>query len=195
MEEYDPDIEFEPEVQAAPRARIDPALYQHYVDLRRSKQHLPFGIVGAAVGGALGAAAWLGIVMFTNLQANWAPVAVGFLAGGLMRVTGKGFDRIFGAAGALLAALGCAAGQLLTGCWFVAAETEDATLTQIVSAITPGFAIEIFKVTYAPADAIFYGIALIAAFRISYRRISRSEKALVMTDADPAHAYEHSDAA
>jgi hypothetical protein len=183
MQDYDPDIEFDPGRRRRPARKIDPVQYQHYVDLRRSQQHMPFAVAAGFIGGAVGVAAWFGLITFTKLQVDWMVVIVAATIATLVRTGGKGFDRVFGFAGALLTVLMGAAGFLLSGCWFVAAASENAGFVDVVTAMTPLFIVEVFKAMYDPIDAIFFGIALLIGFRLSYRRISRAEKILVSVEA------------
>jgi hypothetical protein len=74
--DYDPDIDYAPEVEPAEKPKIDPVIYQHYVDLRRSKQHYQFALVGGILGAALGVTVWVGITIMASVQAEWTAVGV-----------------------------------------------------------------------------------------------------------------------
>ena len=195
MLEYDPDIEYAPEGDPEPSPRIDPTVYQHYVDLRRSKQHYQFALVCGTFGAAIGVAIWLGLSMTVHVEAEWTAVGVGVLAGTFVRVAGRGFDRIFGVLGALLTAIGCFAGTLVSGCHFMALQTEGATLFDAISTLTPTTTREVFTATFDPIDAVFYGIALVAGFRISYRRMSGVDKATLLAHSEAQGHNVHADAA
>jgi hypothetical protein len=196
MLEYDPDIEYAPEAEDEPKPRINPAVYQHYIDVRRSEQHYQLALVAGTIGAALGVALWLGISMTANVEAEWVAIGVGLLAGGLVRVSGRGFDRVFGVLGAMLTAIGCFAGVLVSGCHFAALKTEGATVLDAISTLTPAMTREIFSATFDTMDAVFYAIALIAAFRISYRRMNNVEKATLLAHSESgADWHAQSDAA
>ncbi len=194
MLEYDPDIDYAPEVEPGPKPRIDPAVYQHYVDLRRSKQHYQFALVGGTFGAALGVALWLGVSMTAHVEAEWIAIGVGLLAGGSVRLCGQGYDRVFGALGALLTAIGCFAGTLVAGCHFVALQTEGATVFDAISTLTPTMTREIFMATFDPVDGVFYGIAVVLGFRISYRRLSGVDKATLLSHSGPLGHDAHANA-
>jgi hypothetical protein len=195
MLDYDPDIDYAPEAERRPKRRIDPAIYQHYVDLRRSKQHYQFALVGGTLGAALGVALWLGVSMTAHVEAEWIAIGVGLLAGGSVRFCGQGFDRVFGVLGALLTAIGCFAGTLIAGCHFVALQTEGATLIDAISTLTPTMTREIFIATFDPLDGVFYGIAVVLGFRISFRRLSGVDKATLWQHSEPQGEDAHADAA
>ena len=175
MEDYDPDIEFAPEIESEPEPEIPPELFQHYVDLRRARQHMTNAIVGGFVAAGLGAAAWLGVGMVIGHHLAWMSVLMGGLTGGAVRFLGKGFDRSFGVAAAVLTAIGSAAGILLLGCWLTAQQLEEATFVDLLTTLTPGFIVEIFKSVYRPTDFLLYGPALVIAFLLAYRRVSKPE--------------------
>ncbi len=175
-EHYDPDLDYvEPGKATAPALEIDPAKLQHFIDVQRTRQHLPLGIVAGLTGALVGAGIWVGITVVTNFQIGWMAVGVGFLVGIMVRVGGRGIDPVFGVAGAALALLGCAIGNFLSGCWFLAGETADAGFADILLSMTPGLALEIAKAMFSPVDLIFYGIALFEGYRFSIRRLTRDE--------------------
>ncbi|MHC4218886.1 MAG: hypothetical protein ACYSU7_10580 [Planctomycetota bacterium] len=184
MLDYDPDIDYAPDVDPEEKPRIAPAVYQHYVDVRRSDQHHPLALIAGTIGAAIGVAIWLGISMTANVEAEWTAVGVGLCTGGLVRWAGKGFDRIFGVLGALLTGIGCFAGTLLSGCHFSALKTEGATFMDAVSTLTPTMTREMFNATFDPVDGVFFGIAVIVAFRISYRRMNAVERATLITHSE-----------
>ncbi len=185
MHNYDPDLDFEYEHQGAAKAEIDPAKYQHYIDLRRTHQQLPPAIMAGLVGAAIGALVWLGISVFTNFQVGWMGVGVGLIVGGMIRVTGHGIDRGFGIAAVVLTLVGCAGGTLLAGCWLLSVQTADAGFGDMVLALTPGLVAEIFKAMLSPMNFTYYGIGAVASYWFSIRRIKRSELAQLTVDPGP----------
>ena len=90
MEEFDPDLDFEVQQHVAPVLEIDPIKFQHYVDLRRTHQHLPMAVIAGTIGAIIGALAWLGITVFTSMQVGWMAALTGVIVGGLVRVAGHG---------------------------------------------------------------------------------------------------------
>ncbi len=195
MLDYDPDLDYAPDVEPEAKPRIAPAVYQHYVDVRRSEQHYQLALLAGIVGAAVGVAIWLGISMTTHAEAEWTAVGIGILAGMMVRVAGKGFDRVFGVLGAILTAIGCFVAILVSGCHFMALKTEGATLVDALSTLTPETFREVFTATFDPLDGVFYGIALILGFRIAYRRMSRVERAHLVAHTEQADWHAKSDAA
>ncbi|MHC5008373.1 MAG: hypothetical protein ACYTGF_13555 [Planctomycetota bacterium] len=126
--EYDPDLDYAPEVEPEAKPRIAPAVYQHYIDVRRSEQHYQLALLAGILGAAVGTAIWLGLSLTANAQAEWTAVGIGILTGMLVRFAGKGFDRVFGVLAAMLTAIGCFVAILVSGCHFMALKSGDATL-------------------------------------------------------------------
>ncbi len=195
MLDYDPDLDYAPDVEPEAKPRIAPAVYQHYTDVRRSEQHYQLAMVAGIIGAAVGVAIWLGISMTTHAEAEWTAVGIGILAGMMVRVAGKGFDRVFGVLGAILTAIGCFVAVLVSGCHFMALKTEDATLFDALSTLTPETFRGVFTATFDPMDGVFYGIALILGFRIAYRRMSRVERAQLVAHTERTDWHAESDAA
>ena len=169
MEEYyDSDLDFEDGAARKKRTRagrqslsavkIDPAQVQHYMDIKRSEAHLPLAAMAGLIGASIGGTLWFGVTALTSLQVGWMAVGVGLIAGSMGRVAGRGIDRVFGVTGAVMTIFGCAIGSFLSGCWFVAAQTEGAGFVELLSKMTPGLAIEILKAMSAPMNLIFAGL-------------------------------------
>ncbi len=185
FDDYDPDIDFEPELERPPKPQIDPVKLQHYIDLRRTGQHLPFATLAGFVGALIGAAIWLGLTVSVNTQIGWMAVGVGFIVGLMVRHTGHGIDRVFGIMGAVTSLVGCGLGTVLAGCWLLAGESEEVIFADLVLSLTPGLVTEILKAMLSPANLVFYGIAAITGYWVSIQRIGREERALLMEDAVP----------
>jgi hypothetical protein len=193
--DYDPDLDYAPDVEPEAKPKIAPAVYQHYVDVRRSDQHYQLALLAGIVGSAVGVAIWLGISLTANVQAEWTALGIGILTGWLVRVAGKGFDRVFGVVAAMLTAIGCFVAILVSGCHFMALKTEGAVLVDALTTLTPETFREVFSATFDPMDGVFYGIALALAFRIAYRRMSGVERAHLLAHTEHADWHTEADAA
>ena len=126
-------------------------------------------VVGAAAGLAaalLGAAVWAAVTYFTKYQIGFMAVGVGYLVGWAMRRAGNGHSTAFGVVATVLAILGCLVGNLLSSCAFIADETQ-VPMTSILRILTPSVAMEILREGFTAIDALFYFLAIGAAFRNS----------------------------
>ena len=133
----------------------------------------------AGVGAAcLGAVVWAIITALTSYQIGFMAIGVGFLVGYAVQYFGKGIDKQFGVAGALLSLFGCLAGNLLTVC-IVVSQQESVPLTQILQSLTPDIAISLLVDTFSPMDVLFYGIAIYYGYRYSFRKLTTEEIASV----------------
>lgn len=162
------------EVQEAQHAELDPVMVEYAMGRFREEQKLGAGILAGFVAAVAGAALWAVITVATGYQIGWMAVGVGFLVGLAVRQVGRGLDKSFGIAGALLALLGCLLGNFFTVVHFVAEASELAyfeTLTTLEPAAIP----ELMTVTFSPMDLLFYGIAIYEGYKLSFRQISRDE--------------------
>lgn len=132
-----------------------------------SGQNLTLGVIGGIAAALAGAVIWAIITVATGYQIGWMAVGVGFLVGYAVRLLGKGSDALFGAAGAIIALLGCVAGNLLTVVILVSRQESIGVMT-LLGRLTPGLAVEILKETFQPMDLLFYGIAVYEAYKFSF---------------------------
>ena len=184
MEDFDSDIDIEVKQQIAAVA-IDPAKYQHYIDLRRTDQHLPMAVLAGSIGAVLGALAWLGITAFTTLQVNWMSIAIGIIIGSMVRAAGRGIDRDFGLIAVIMTLVGSVAGMVLAGCWILALRSEEAAFADILLSLTPGLIKQLYVALLTPMNLAYWGLAVVAAYWLGIRRIRREELAMCAIDEKP----------
>ncbi len=178
--DYDPDIDFEPEVQAPAKPEVDPVKLQHYIDMRRSEQHLPFATLAGLIGALIGIAVWLGFTVVANVQIGWMALGVGLIVGTMVRHTGHGIDRVFGLMAAVVSMAGCVTGTLLAGCWLVATESEELVFADLVLSLTPGLVTRILEAMLSPTNLVFGSVAAVGAYWIAIQRMRREERAYLM---------------
>lgn len=128
------------------------------------------GLAGLAAT-LVGAGTWAAITYYTNYQIGFMAVGIGFLVGITMRKFGHGHSNAFGVLAAVLAVLGCLVGNLLSSCAFIAdgaeAEGMHITMMQLLEKMSPSMAMEILQQGFSPIDALFYFLAVSAAYRNS----------------------------
>ena len=137
----------------------------------RTQQNLAGGIGAGVVASLVGAAIWAAVTVATGYQIGWMAIGVGFLVGMAVRTVGKGIDNIFGIAGAVLALLGCAVGNLLAVVGFVS-QQESAPFMSILSQLDFATIEELMVQTFSPMDLLFYGIAIYEGYKLSFRQVT-----------------------
>ncbi len=142
----------------------------------RDNQNLMMGLLGGVLAAAVGAAVWAVVTVFTGYQIGFMAIGVGLLVGFAVRLFGKGIDKSFGIAGAVLALLGCLAGNLLTTCIFISRQ-EQVDLLEVFMSLDPMLVVQLFKVTFSPIDLLFYGIAVYEGYQFSFRRLTDEDLA------------------
>jgi len=164
----------ESKAPAEPKPTFDKAQVQQAIALLRGDQNLPVGVLAGLIGALGGAAVWGGITVATGYQIGWMAVGVGFLVGYAVRTFGKGIDKVFGIAGAVLALIGCGLGNLLAISGMIAADQEMGFF-EVLGQLNPGLVKDLMVSTFSPMDLLFYGIAVYEGYRFSFRRLTTRE--------------------
>lgn len=159
-------------------ADVDQFKLQHLLQQIRDNQSLGMGLLAGAGAACLGAVVWAVITALTSYQIGFMAIGVGFLVGYAVQYFGKGIDKQFGVAGAVLSLLGCLAGNLFTVC-IVVSQQESVPLSQILQSLTPDIAVNLLVDTFSPMDVLFYGIAVYYGYRYSFRKLTTEEIASV----------------
>lgn len=128
--------------------------------------NLVFAVVAGIVAMLVGTAIWVGVTVATNFQIGYMAVGVGFLVGLAMRFAGRGVGQPYHVVGAVLTLLGCALGNLFTGCVLVA-RAQEVSFGEVVSALNVEMAGEIMGVMFSPMDILFYVLAAMAGWKYS----------------------------
>jgi hypothetical protein len=155
---------------------IDPMKVEMLLQEIRDNQNLLMGIVGGVLAAAAGAAIWAVITAFTGYQIGFMAVGVGLLVGFAVRLFGKGIDKSFGIVGAVLALLGCLAGNILTACIFIARHGQF-DLFDVIMSLDLMLVVDLLQKTFSPIDLLFYGIAVYEGYQFSFRRLSEEDLA------------------
>lgn len=132
-------------------------------------ENLLFGAIAGVVGMLAGTAIWVGITVATNYQIGYMAVGVGLLVGLAMRFAGRGYSPTFAGVGAVLSLLGCALGNLFTGCVLVAREFET-TFGAVVTSLDVEMATGIMQAMFSPMDILFYALGAWAGWKYSVIR-------------------------
>jgi hypothetical protein len=155
-------------------SRLDPARVKLVVAELRAKQNLPIALAAGILAAVAGAVLWAMVTIATNHQIGYMALAVGFLVGGAVRVSGRGISRSFGWLGAGLAVGGCLLGNFLANCVSIARET-DLSVNAVLAHLSqyPSGALGL-TVAVHPIDLVFYCIAIYGGYRFSFRRLTEA---------------------
>lgn len=138
----------------------------------RQHQRLGMGILAGAVAVVLAAIIWVGITLAMGYQIGWMAIAVGILVGSAIRLVGRGVDRSFGVAGALLALFGCMFGNVLWAA-YIFAQVAQVPLTDTLAILVrePSLAFELMLGTFDLSDVTFYTLAAFSGFALAIRDV------------------------
>lgn len=163
-----------PEEGGTASAELDPAQALYLRQTLEAEQSLGLGIAAGAVASLAGAAAWAAVTVATGWQIGFMAIGVGLLVGYAVRLAGKGVTAPFGVAGAALALLGCALGNLLAVTAMVA-QHQGVAFLDALSQLTPQLARELMVASFQPMDLLFYGTGLYEGYRLSFREVGPEE--------------------
>jgi len=138
------------------------------------------GLLAGSITAVVCAGIWGAVTVITGYQIGYMAVGVGFLVGHSVRLAGKGMTMKFQILGAVLALIGCVAGNLVSF-GAIIAEDQGAPLVASLLAIftSPLLAFELLKLTTQPIDFLFYGIAVYQGYRFACYSLSEEQVAEV----------------
>ncbi|MFQ5569575.1 MAG: hypothetical protein ACE5G0_07860 [Rhodothermales bacterium] len=134
------------------------------------EQNLPPAILGGGVACLIGAGIWAAITAWLGAQFGLMAVGIGLLVGISIRFLGKGMEPVFGYVGAAWSLLGCLLGNFFSICAMIAMQEEE-SFASVVRSLDFETVMDIMVVWFTPVDLLFYGLALYAGYKLSFRRI------------------------
>ncbi|MEY4487849.1 MAG: hypothetical protein RIQ79_357 [Verrucomicrobiota bacterium] len=129
-------------------------------------ENLMLGVLAGVGAMLVGTTIWVTVTVLSNFQIGYMAVGVGFLVGIAMRFAGRGYGQPFHAIGAVLALLGCALGNLFTGCELIAMSNE-VSFFSVVGGLDMESATGIMGAMFSPMDVLFYALAAMAGWKYS----------------------------
>lgn len=146
------------------------------MDRLRDEQNLMMGVLAGLVAAVLGAAIWATATIATGQRIAWLAIGIGFLVGAAVGMVGKGIDRMFGFAGAALALIGCALGNLFTVAYFIA-QADGTPFFELLARLDLESILEIMISTFDPMDLLFYAFAAYFGYRYALREVTEADLA------------------
>ena len=142
--------------------------------LLRTEQNLVMGALAGSVAALVGAAIWAVVTVASERQIGYMALGVGVLVGFAVRIFGKGIDPVFGYLGGALAFVGCLAGNVLSGCGFIA-NSRGMPILDVVSQLNFEVAWAVLSAMSSPMDLLFYGLAIYEGNRFAIRQVTAEE--------------------
>lgn len=137
----------------------------------RLEQDLGRGVSVGALMALVGAILWGTITVITEYQIGYMAIGIGAIVGYGIRTFGKGLDQIFGISGAIVALAGCMLGNFLSIIGFVA-NVEGLGYIETLSMFDYTLLLDVMVESFSPMDVLFYGIAIVTGYRLSFRKIT-----------------------
>ncbi|MBS2099223.1 toxin-antitoxin system YwqK family antitoxin [Carboxylicivirga linearis] len=149
--------------------------FQHLDDAAlntlKSHQDFYYAIIGGLLASIISGVLWAMFTVATQHQIGYMAIGVGLLVGFAVRFFGAGIDMKFGILGASLSLLGCLMGNLFTQVGFYAQEVSIPYF-EVLTYLTPRLIVDVLVEAFSPIDILFYGIALVEGYKLSFRKVS-----------------------
>ena len=166
--------DFREPTQAEQGSKINADVLQARIENLKFEQNIGLGIIGGGIGGLIGAVIWAAVTYLTEYQIGWLALGVGFLVGLGVRYLGKGIDTIFGVVGGVIALFSVALGNFLTIQGY-AAKYYEVSFLEVLKMFDYTYTFDVMRDTFSPMDVLFYGLAIYAGYRYSFRKITRAQ--------------------
>ena len=165
----------------------DPRKMLQLIQRINEEQNLLGAILAGIVAALLGAIIWAFLTVRMEARFGFMAIGIGLLVGNAVRWAGKGVEKKFGVIGAVLAALGCVAGNLFTLVAIVTemvAQEEGISVIQslLVLVLSPRLIIDVMVETFSPIDVLFYGLAVYWAYKYAFRKITEDERESLLSE-------------
>jgi hypothetical protein len=149
-------------------------LTSEIIEKIRMEQRQKWGVLSGLVVGVLGAILWGMITVMTGYQIGYMALAIGASVGLTIRIFGRGFDSIFGLWGAGISLFSVLLGNFLSIIGFVA-NSEGLGYIETLLLFDYSYLPQVMKETFSIIDLVFYGIALSAGYKFSFRKITKDK--------------------
>lgn len=177
LDEYVKENRHEPQSQLEALEMID-QLSEESINKLREYQDFPAAIIGGLLLTLIGALIWAAVSVITQYQIGYMAIGIGVMVGFGVRYFGAGVDRKFGILAAVLSVFSCLLGNFFAQIGFVA-QAQGLTYLQTIKLFDYSLLPDILSETFSPMDIVFYAIAIGAAFKYSYRKVSPEELELM----------------
>lgn len=139
-----------------------------------SEGNLMAGILGGLAGAVIGAIIWGIVSVWLDRQIGWMAIGIGALVGLGVRFLGKGTSIKFGIAGALLAVIGCLAGNAMM-IYILIAREYSLSLWYVITNLNVSDLFTFIREAFQWIDILFYILALYAGYRFSFHKVKSTE--------------------
>jgi hypothetical protein len=156
------------------KLQLDQTQLRMLMNRLAGEERLAAGIAAGSAAAVVGAVVWAVITVVTGWQIGYMAVGIGFLVGISIRTVGKGLRKVFGIAGGLIAGIGCAFGNLLSICGFIASQ-QDMSIFDVIAQLDLQLAFDLMTAGFSIMDLAFYAIAIWAGYQYSFRRITADD--------------------
>ncbi|MGZ3496387.1 MAG: hypothetical protein ACXWNK_03790 [Vulcanimicrobiaceae bacterium] len=138
--------------------------------------NLALGVLSGLIAAVAVAIIWGALTAATQFQIGYMAIGVGFAVAFAVRFFGRGHDRRFAIASAILAVLGCALGNYFAVCAVLSAQEHVSAISATVQ-LLPRFA-DVMAKTFNGMDILFYAIGAYFGYKYAIAPPARTQAAL-----------------
>lgn len=156
-----------------------------------AEQNFGLGVVAAVVAALAGALAWGVVTVITGGIPAWFAIAIGALVGYGMQVFGRGLTTKYSVVAAVMAIVGCVAGNLAAYVIFQS-KASFRSIDEILSTLDLADLIDFYVRALGLLDLFFYFLAAVAAWYFAQRDLTQEEDFAMRAWAerpDPSQGY------
>jgi len=138
-----------------------------YDGVRSRGSNFFLGLICGIIAAILGAAIWFALVVGTGQHVGIVAIGIGALIGVTIRLAGNGQSFIYGVVGAVLTALSCIAGEVLTTIQLGTAPEHD--FYSVMTSIDPAEMLTSMATQTSSPMWVVYGIGILEGYLFSIR--------------------------
>jgi hypothetical protein len=143
-------------------------------DVLKTEQKLLPAILTGCIASILGAGFWASITVFTGYSIGYMAIVLGVIVGISIRYFGKGIDKIFGILSVVFAIISVILGNILSSIGYISYH-EGVSFFSIISQLNLSIIWELYLDTFSPVDILFYIIAAVSAYKLSFRIVTHKQ--------------------
>ena len=143
-------------------------------DVLKTEQKFLPAIITGCFSSIIGAGFWAAITVMTGYSIGYMAIVLGVIVGISIRYFGKGIDKIFGIMSIVFAIISVILGNILSSIGYISYH-QGISLFNIISQLNTSIIWELFVATFSPVDILFYVIASVAAYKLSFRIVTHKQ--------------------
>jgi hypothetical protein len=145
-----------------------------YIEGIKSEQNIKNAIIAWFITMLICSIIWATITVLSGYQIGYMSLGLGAAIWFMVSIFGKGIDQIYGVIWWILALIWTLLWNFLSIIWFVSKD-DWISILEAINIIDFSYLPQIIMQSFVPMDLIFYWLAMVVWFQLSFRKISEDE--------------------